>query len=304
MLDSATSSAAQRQSGAGLFCLVLSGVLWGTGGLLGSLLNRTADLSSMAVACYRLSVGGILIVFCLFLIGRRWPTGRAAWTRVVVIGLLTASFQGCYFAAVAQTSVSLATLVTIGSVPLLVLVAELVSRRRQMDRSMFAILGLALPGLGLLVGFPTGELSLSTVLAGAGLSVLSAAGFAAITMVGTTPVPGLDDLTTTGFGFCIGGLALMPLAASTSGLGFIPTPTTLGLLFALGTAPTAVAYTLYFRGLRTIVASTAAVLALLEPLTGAVLAALVLGDRLGSTGMIGAALLAAAVVLAARTSHR
>jgi hypothetical protein len=45
------------------------------------------------------------------------------------------------------------------------------------------------------------------------------------------------------------------------------------LLIALGTGPTAVAYTLYFRGLRTAAASTGALLSLLEPLTGTILAA-------------------------------
>jgi len=77
----------------------------------------------------------------------------------------------------------------------------------------------------------------------------------------------------------------------------------IGLLIALGTGPTAVAYTLYFRGLRTVAASTAALLALLEPLTGALLGALILGDRLGSTGIAGAAILAAAVILTVR-AHR
>jgi hypothetical protein len=32
-------------------------------------------------------------------------------------------------------------------------------------------------------------------------------------MVSSRPVPGLDDLTVTGFGFTIGGLLLMPLAS-------------------------------------------------------------------------------------------
>jgi DME family drug/metabolite transporter len=64
-----------------------------------------------------------------------------------------------------------------------------------------------------------------------------------------------------------------------------------------------VAYTLYFRGLRSASASTAALLTLLEPLTGAILAAVILGDRLGVSGMAGAAILAAAVVLTVRT-HR
>src|SRR4029077_5146155 len=64
------------------------------------------------------------------------------------------------------------------------------------------------------------------------------------------------------------------------GPAFRPGLAAIGLLVALGTGPTAVAYTLYFRGLRTAAASTAARLALLEPLTGAILAALLLGERL------------------------
>jgi DME family drug/metabolite transporter len=68
-------------------------------------------------------------------------------------------------------------------------------------------------------------------------------------------------------------------------------------LIALGTGPTAVAYSLYFRGLRTAAASTGALLALLEPLTGAILAALVLGQHLSASGIAGAAILAVAVII-------
>jgi drug/metabolite transporter, DME family len=122
-------------------------------------------------------------------------------------------------------------------------------------------------------------------------------------VLGARPVPGLDDLAVTGFGFTLGGLALLPLAAGTGGLGFRPGLAALGLLTALGTGPTAVAYTLYFRGLRSTAAGTAALLALLEPLTGVVLAALILGDRLGPTGIAGAVILAAAVALTAVSPH-
>ena len=132
------------------------------------------------------------------------------------------------------------------------------------------------------------------------MAVLAAAGFAAVTLTGAKPVPGLDELTVTGFGFTLGGLILMPLAAALGGLSFRLGPEAVGLLVALGLGPTAVAYTLYFRGLRTAAASTATLLTLLEPLTGAILAALVLGQRLSTTGMAGAAILAAAVLVTIR----
>ena len=116
-------------------------------------------------------------------------------------------------------------------------------------------------------------------------------------------MPGLDDLTVTGFGFTIGGLALMPLAQITGGIAFRPSPAAIGLLIALGTGPTAVAYTLYFRGLRSAAASTAALLALLEPLTGTILAAVLLGERLSATGIAGALIIATAVILTVRANR-
>jgi drug/metabolite transporter, DME family len=280
--------------------LVLSGLLWGTGGLIGTLFGQAAGLSALAVAAYRLLAGGGLLVAFLTLTGRRWPTGRAAWTRIAVNGLLSALFQSCYFAAIALTSVSLATLVTIGGTPVIVAVAEQVRGRRALGRAGVITIALALAGLGLLVGLPGGGFSETAVLASTVLALLSAAGFAAVTLIGTSPVADLDELTLNGFGFSLGGLVLLPLAALLGGLGFRPSLASAGLLAALGIGPTAVAYTLYFRGLRKASASSAALLSLIEPLTAAVLAALVLGNRLSATGIAGAVMLLAAVVRTVR----
>jgi len=294
-------AAARRRSGSGLFYLVVSGLLWGTGGLTGSLLGRAAGLSAIAVAAYRLTAGGLLIVAFRALAGRPWPAGRAAWTRITVIGLLAALYQSCYFTAVSLTSVPLATLVAIGAAPVIVLAAARVTGRPGGQRAATST-ALAVTGLGLLVGLPSG-FGETAVLASAGMAVLAAAGFAAVTLTSTRPVPGLDDLTVTGFGFTIGGLALMPLAQLSGGMGFRPSLASVGLLAALGTGPTAVAYTFFFRGLRSAAASTAALLALLEPLTGAILADLVLGERLSATGIAGAAAIGTAVIVTVRANR-
>jgi len=298
MAVSVTASPAERRaSRSHVLFLVISGLLWGTGGLTGTELGRVAGLSALAVAAYRLLAGGgLIVVFLRVTAGsanRRRPAGRAAWTRIAVTGLLAAAFQGCYFSAVSLTSVSLATLVTIGAAPVIVQVAERIRGRGRRGAARTTLL--ALCGLGLLVGLPSGGYGYPAVLASAGLATLAAAGFATLTLIGASPVPGLDDLTVTGFGFTLGGLVLLPFAA-VSGLAFRPGPAAIGLLIALGTGPTAVAYTLYFRGLRGAPAGTAALLALLEPLTATVLAALLLGQRLSVPGLAGAALLLAAVV--------
>jgi DME family drug/metabolite transporter len=286
-----------------LIYLVFSGVLWGTGGLTGRLLSLHTHLSPTAVAGYRLLIGGTLLVLFGAATGRGRPRGRAAWIRVGVVGALAAGFQACYFAAVAVTDVSLATLVTIGAAPVLVVGFEQATGRRRLDARVAATVSLAVAGLGLLVGEPPHGITAAHLAVGMACAIASAAGFAAISLIGKTPVPGLDDVTMTGYSFALGGLTLFLAASATTGAGFTAGPEALGLLLALGLVPTAAAYALYFTGLREAAASTGTVTALLEPLTGTVLAVALLGDRLTAIGGVGAALLAVSVTAEAWQSR-
>jgi drug/metabolite transporter, DME family len=286
-----------QRSSSGAGSLVVAGVLWGTGGLTGSLLAHHTGLGPLAVATYRLGGGGLLLVALLTAIRRPVPRGRRPLTRIAIVGGLAAMFQASYFAAVQAIGVSLATLLTIGVSPVLVLLAEAVTGRRRIGPAAAATTTLALAGLALLIGVPQSSRNLTALLAGGGFALLAAGGFATLTLVQARPVAGLDELSTTGWAFTLGACLLAPLAAATGGLRFTPGPVSLGLAVTLAVGPTAIAYAAYFRGLRTAPAGTAALMALLEPLVGSALAALVLGDRLGTAGLAGAALLIVALVL-------
>lgn len=286
-----------------LLCLALAGVLWGAGGLAGALFGRVSGLSPLEVATVRLLAGGGFLVAFRMAARRRLPRARAAWRRIVVAGLLGGGFQAAYFMSISLSSVSLATLITIGAAPVMVQAVELATGRQRPERSALLTLAVALAGLGLLIGLPVGGHGQSALLASAGFALLSAAGFAALTLIGASPVPGLDDLAMTGYGSLAGGLALLPLAASFSSLAFRPSAEAFALLAGLAIGPTALAYILYYRGLRSASATTATLMTLLEPLTAAVLGAAILGDRLGSAGIAGALLLAASVVRTVRASR-
>jgi drug/metabolite transporter, DME family len=294
-------STVRTTSSSAVSVLVLAGVLWGSGGLLGRLFGDAAGLSSLAVATYRLAVGGVLILGYLLVRGVALPRSRAVWARIAATGVLAALFQVAYFTAVSLTSVSVATLVTIGSSPVLVLLA----RPRSADRRGVLAVGLALLGLVLLVGVPAdGGPTAGAAVAGAACALLAAAGFTTMSLLGARPVPGLDAMTTTGAAFTLGGVLLLPVAATTSGVAFDPAPASVGLVIAFGLVPTALAYTCYFHGLRDAPAGVGVLMALLEPLTAAVLAAVLLGERLGPSGIAGGLLLGAALVLTARGQAR
>lgn len=63
------------------------------------------------------------------------------------------------------------------------------------------------------------------------------------------------------------------------------------IVLYLGLIPTALAYILYIFGLRTTLASIATIIALIEPLTAAIPAFIILGERLTSYEWLGAIIL-------------
>ncbi|WP_026343776.1 DMT family transporter [Nocardia sp. BMG111209] len=281
--------------------LMTAGILWGTGGLAGARLGALAQLQPVAVACYRLLLGGGFAVAYLAVTGglRALPRTRPALRRILVSGALLGQFQGCYFAAVHYISVSLATMVTIGTMPVFVALGTAARTRRRPDARTIAAPTAAVAGLVLLTWSPGVVTTTAGLAAGLGLALVCALGFATLTLLTAEPVPGLQPLPTTAFGMVFGGALLVPIAATT-GLALPVRPAVVGTALYLGSVPTALAYTLYFRGLRTATPFFAALAALLEPLTATVLAVVLLGDHLTPIGWCGAALLIGTVALSPR----
>lgn len=89
-------------------------------------------------------------------------------------------------------------------------------------------------------------------------------------------------------------VALLPLAA---GAGLMPAAENWGTLAYLGLVPTALAYALFFFGMKTVTATASGVLVLFEPAGAAVLSALLLGERYGMLGLVGGGLLLVAVLM-------
>lgn len=278
--------------------LLAAGVLWGTGGLAGSLLASLAALHPLSVATYRLLLGGVLTAGLLAATGglRGLTRTPEAVRRILVAGSLLAVFQASYFISVILTSVSVATMVTIGSVPVFVAVASAVAERRRPANSAIVSIVAALLGLLLLTWSPEGAGDQGHLLAGLLVALLSGGGFAALTLLTRQPVAGLDPLHTTALGCLAGGVLLLPFAWWL-GMGLPFDAEAMALALYLGAVPTALAYTAFFRGLRGAHPVLAALAALLEPLTAALLAAVLLDERLGVTGWSGAGLLAVALAV-------
>lgn len=293
---SALSISPARVSGA---LLVLAGVLWGTGGLAGAVLQSAAGLEPVPVAAYRLLVGGVLTTAVIVCLGQfRYLRGRVAVGRLCVSGVLLAEFQAAYQVAVAQISVSLATLITIGCVPVFVALGTGVRERRWPGARVALAILVSLVGLGLLSSGPAGVDGWRTV-AGVTASLLAGGGFAALTLVTARPLAGQHAITCVAL--LVGGLLLMPFAL-VDGMGVPLSVDVLVLVAYLGVVPTALAYGAYVAGLRHTHPTAAALATMLEPLTATVLAVGLHGERLDLAGLAGAVLIVVALVVAPRAS--
>ncbi|WP_234387890.1 MULTISPECIES: EamA family transporter [Streptomyces] len=101
-------------------------------------------------------------------------------------------------------------------------------------------------------------------------------------------------------GFAVGTVCLLPMALLEGLLPDMERPAwTAGLILYLGAVPTALAYPLFFVGLCVVRATTASVVALVEPLTAAVVGSLVFGERLNAIVLTGRVLLPLAVLFRA-----
>jgi DME family drug/metabolite transporter len=295
MSSSAVVSPARNRSAV---ALVLAGILWGTGGLAGSLLAASGHLNPLSVATYRLVLGGIFTVVFLRLAGGpvTVPRTRTIVRRLLLAGALLAFFQASYFIAVSLSSVSIATMTTMGCVPVFVAVATAVRSRRVPGLRTLVSICAALAGLVLLRWSPGGVTVDWRLVGGVVSALFAGAGFGILTLVTACPVEGLDSLRTSAFGCLIGGALLLPVACW---LG-MAVPLHAGVLAAavyLGAVPTALAYTAYFHGLAGAPALLAALSALLEPLTATVLSAVLLRERLPLAGWCGTALLVGALAV-------
>lgn len=135
--------------------------------------------------------------------------------------------------------------------------------------------------------------------AGVALALLSAAGYAAITLLTRRlgrDGGGGDALSTTAWAFAIGAVGLPPMALAEGLVPHTVEPVrVIWLLAYVAAVPTALAYALSFVGAAVVRAATVSVIMLLEPVSAAVIAVTVLDERLTAATVAGTLLLLAAV---------
>ena len=273
--------------------VLLAAVLFGTTGTAQAL---GPGGSPLGVGAARVALGAALLAAAAYAVERRRGRSGVGWSGLrmplVATGLGIAGYQLSFFAAVDQTGVAVGTVVAIGSAPALAgALARLVDGTALTAR-WAASTALATVGVVLLcLAGSDARVSLP----GIALALLAGASYATYT-VGSKRMldAGQRPEAVMARGFGLGALLLAPVLVATGG-GALATAEGWALALYLGAIPTALAYVLFARGLRSISAGETATLTLAEPVTATALGALVLAERPGLLAVVGAALVLSAL---------
>ncbi len=277
--------------------VLLAAVCFGTTGTAQAL---GPDAAPVTVGAVRIAIGGAL----LLLVARAVPRAAAAWPRrdVAIIAVAIAAYPLAFFAAVHRTGVAVGTVVALGSAPAIAGVTARVADGEPLTGRWALATALACLGVLLLV---LGGASASVDPLGIALAVVSGTGYATYTVLAKRLLrAGHAPERVMAVSFSLGAVLLAPVLLL-GDLSWMARTDGLVMALFLGAVPTALAYVLFARGLRSLSPGETATLTLAEPLTATGLGILALGERPGAVAAVGAGLvLAGLLTLAAPAPQR
>ena len=282
----------------GLLEVGAASVLWGTGGLAVQLIREHDALSPVTISAWRMAIAAVVLLVALVALRRGGELVSLARTRprqLFAVGAGTAAYQGFYFVSVTQVGVAVSTVVSLGLAPVLLTVLESVRDRRSPAPPRLAVLGAALVGLVLVSVAGHESATGPAPVAGVLLAIASGTTYALTTVAGGSVSRTSSPLVLTSGMTLVGAAVLLPWLAVVDGPRVTTDPAALAWLVYLGALTMALAYVLLYSGLRVVAPSTAVTASLVEPVTAAVVAAVVLGEAIGPVAVVGILLVLGAV---------
>ncbi|MFU1477353.1 DMT family transporter [Roseovarius sp. C7] len=286
------SQAAQSQGAhlAGVAAVLIAAILWGT---TGTAATFAPEVSPVAIGAAAMGFGGLLqALVALGGISRHRAAIRRNWRCLWLGAVAVALYPLAFYASMRLAGVTIGTLVSLGSAPLLSALIENRLDGLRLDRRWMVGAGIGLVGMALLSLAETGGHGVggSHPLAGALLGLGAGLTYALYSWTARRMMQrGISARATMGATFGLGGLLLMPVLALT-GAAFLDSWGNAGVGIYMAVVPMFLGYLAFGYGLARVAASLATTLTLFEPVVAALLAVAVVGERLDPVGWAGVAL--------------
>jgi len=278
-----------RSAPSGALLVLIAAVLWSTTAIAGQLLPAVPPPT---IGALRLVLGAAVLALLALVPSQRtgdWSRlDRSGRHLVLIAGFCTALFQVCFFGAVRLTGAAVGPLAVLASAPAWAALIEWLVKRERPVKRWYLGTALAVAGVGVL-SIAGHEISvqiwglISAVIAGA-----CYAGYSNTTRMLGQRGAGRTWVVRTSL--AVGAVLICPLLFFAD---FEPLANTRSLWIVgwLAVAGTALPYLAFVAGLRYAPARTAATLGLAQPLTGTVLAVIVLHETVTPMLWVAAALL-------------
>lgn len=297
----------------GALSIVAASILWGTTGTAATFAPAVSPLAIGAVA---MGLGGLLqALYAARHIAVQSGSLLARWRLVSLGAMAVAVYPLAFYSSMHLSGVAVGTVVSIGSAPVAAALIERFADRKPLSRRWIlgALLGIGGAALLSLAGHPTAAPAHAAAGAGAGYwtstSWAPTAGILLGLLAGTTYAlyswaahrltgDGISARAAMGTVFGLGGLLLVPVLAVT-GRPLLESWTNVSVGAYMAAVPMFAGYLLFGWGLARVGASTATGISLLETVVAAVLAVLVVGERLPALAWLGAAVVLASMFILA-----
>lgn len=273
----------------GIIAIVIASILWGT---TGTIATFAPEVSAMAIGAVAMGGGGLLQgLLALKGIKQNRLTLAKHWHYLVYGAIMVAIYPLVFYGSMRLAGVTVGTVISIGSAPLFSALLEfflekiLVSKRWLLG----AIIGLF--GITLLCfsesSNTVGTTDTTNIIWGTLLGLLAGFSYAAYSWTARQMMnKGIASHIAMGATFGLGAILLIPVLLIT-GAPLITSwnNAMVGLYMAL--IPMFLGYVCFGFGLARVAASMATTITLLEPIVAAILAVIIVGEKLTDIGWIG-----------------
>lgn len=271
---------------------MLAPITWGTTYV--TITELLPDGRPLFVAAMRVVPAGLVLLIAGTIASRWRPRGSEWWQTALLSVFNFGIFFPLLIAAVYRLPGGVAAAVG-GLQPLMVVAVTRVLTGRRPRRAEVIVGLVAALGVGLVVLRPNAGLDPVGLLAAFGANVSFAIG---VVSTKNFPAP-TNRIAATGWQLLMGGVVLVPLAAFVEGAPPAFTGRTVAGFAYLSIIATALAFVLWFNGVRRLPTAAPPLLGLAGPVTGVVLGWVILGQPLSAVQLVGFAIVLGAITYGA-----